>query len=131
MTVGDCLIIHVNPLGNLANRMLQYMAALALKEFCPRAALSNIRLPEWRIHTEEIPIPCDSRIKTIERRKTSQFDLKSIGKDFQEGKIDAVIIDDYLQDVRFFSAPESHRNLFFQRKKRCMSFQYLQMTSWF
>ena len=40
------LIIEVVPMGNLANRLIQYLAALEIQIRVPGALLSNIRLPE-------------------------------------------------------------------------------------
>lgn len=48
------LIIEIVPMGNLANRLIQYLAALELQRRVPGAVLSNVVLPELGIAVERI-----------------------------------------------------------------------------
>lgn len=40
-------VIRVWPVGNLANRMLQFMAARRLADLVPGAIVTGVHLPEW------------------------------------------------------------------------------------
>lgn len=47
--MADPIIIEIVPLGNLANRIIQYLVALKLQDALPGAILSNIQLPELEL----------------------------------------------------------------------------------
>jgi hypothetical protein len=62
--------------GNLGNKMLQYLAALSLRERLPNFALSNIQIVEWQI---DIP-----RIAQQPRRRVRYVSDKSAALDFDD-----------------------------------------------
>lgn len=43
--------IHIHPMGNTANRALQYLVANKMKETTPDINIENVYLPEWGIDT--------------------------------------------------------------------------------
>lgn len=42
-------IIEIVPMGNLANRTIQYLVALEIQRWVPGSVLSNVALPELQI----------------------------------------------------------------------------------
>lgn len=57
---GDCyqringlpsIRIHIHPMGNTANRAMQYLVAKKMEETVPDVSIENIYLPEWGIDT--------------------------------------------------------------------------------
>jgi hypothetical protein len=108
---GQAPIIHINSLnGNLANRMLQYMAALRLQAPVPSAILSNVQLLEWGIETQEVlPGNNDPAIRVD---ATDKFDIAILAERLRNGDAAFVMIDDYLQNVAFFPDPDRYRSVF-------------------
>ena len=104
-------VIHVNTLnGNLANRMLQYMAALRLQAQVPSSVLSNIQLAEWRIEAPVIsPVQSDVVIRV---NATNQFDMAVLSEKLRRREADFVMIEDYVQNIMFFPDPEPFRRVF-------------------
>lgn len=43
--------VHINPMGNTANRALQYLVARNIKDSVPDVEIENVYLPEWGIDT--------------------------------------------------------------------------------
>lgn len=43
-------VVHVFTQGNMANRMIQHMVASQIAALVPGCLISNVDLPEWRIH---------------------------------------------------------------------------------
>jgi hypothetical protein len=104
-------VIHINSLnGNLANRMLQYMAALRLQEMVPSAILSNVQLREWRIDTPTVLPEKNDRV--IRVGATDQFDIAFLAEKLRSGEASLVMIEDWLQNIAFFADPERYRRAF-------------------
>ncbi len=104
-------VVHVLPRAGLGNRMLQFMAAVALQDRVPGAILSNRGLPEWRFGDESIGPEPDDRVFTV--TKATEFQLDVLSAKMQSGDLTYVIIEDYLQNVNFY--PKSERFLEFSR----------------
>jgi hypothetical protein len=104
-------VIRVVPIGNIANRMLQYMAACRLADLVPGAVIKGVRLPEWGIES------ADSGEDELQRgilviRKTEQFDLRRLSGMLNDGIFRGVLIQDFLQDIRFYHEPAYYRQVF-------------------
>ena len=101
-------LIQVSPMGNLGNRMIQYMAALSLAARVPGARLVQIHLPEWGIqvapHTADLP-----RSRIVD---SPALPLDELADALRLGALDRVDIRTYAQHVANFLPPESYRGVF-------------------
>jgi hypothetical protein len=103
-------VIHVRCMGNLANRMIQYMAALALQARIPGARLSNVDLLEWGI----------THARLEQREPCVHVPNNRIDLDRVAGLINAGIMRDalllqYLQHVDNLLPPAYYRGIFGRR----------------
>jgi hypothetical protein len=112
MRVLDRPIIHINPLGKVANRMLQYMAVLGLQECVPGSIISNVRLSQWGITLKSFEFFEDRDTMTIHRHRTDEFDIRILKELLITREVSVIIIDDYLQNISFYPNPDRYRNLF-------------------
>jgi hypothetical protein len=104
-------VIHINTLnGALANRMLQYMAALRLQALVPSAVLSNVQLAEWRVEAPTVMPGKNDRVLRV--TATDQFDIPVLAEKLRKRDADFVMIEDYVQDISFFPDPERYRREF-------------------
>lgn len=100
-------VIHIQSLGNIANRMIQHMAALALQARVPHAVLAGVRLPEWGIDIADAPVADPAwRIPShrAELAKTAQLLARGTVKD--------VVLMSYLQNIANFLPPEAYRPIY-------------------
>jgi hypothetical protein len=76
----------------------------------PSATLSNRGLPEWEFGIESIAPEPDDRLFTVS--KPSDFQLDELSAKLQSGELTYVVIEDYLQNVKFYPDPERFRDVF-------------------
>ncbi|HVY18279.1 MAG TPA: discoidin domain-containing protein [Rhodopila sp.] len=101
-------LIRIVPRGNLGNRMLQYMAALRLRQLVPGSVIEQVALPEWTLN-----VPASARTKGLLLVDTARkFDLAILSERMRQGDIGGVVLQDYLQDVRFYDGPAAYRSVF-------------------
>lgn len=100
-------VIHVRCMGNLANRMIQYMAALALQARVPHARLSGIRLPEWGIEMPELAFA-----EPAFRIPDHRIDLAAAARLLADGTVPSVVLLNYLQNVANLLPPDLYRSVF-------------------
>jgi hypothetical protein len=91
-------IIRITPIGNLGNRMLQYMAALKLQELVPDAIVEQINLPEWGLTAPA----SDQGQRLLLIDQANKFDLEALSGRLRSGEIPGVELRDFLQDVTFY-----------------------------
>ena len=95
-------------MGNVGNRMIQYMAALSLAARVPGAQLVQIHLPEWGIqippHTGEV-----ARNLVLEN---PALPLDRLADALRSGALDRVDIRTYAQRVANFLPPDAYRGVF-------------------
>ncbi len=103
-------VIHVRTLGNLANRMIQYMAALSLQARLPGARICGISLPEWGIVEPELDI-----VEPALRIPDNRINYEAIRQLIGAGNVGDVVLLEYLQHVGNFLAPEIYRSVFARR----------------
>jgi hypothetical protein len=101
-------LIQVSPMGNVGNRMIQYMVALALAERVPGARIVQIHLPEWRIQIA----PFEGDAPRTEIVTTARVELDRLARDLNDGRLDRVDIRTYGQHIDNFMAPDSYRGMF-------------------
>ncbi len=101
-------LIRVSPMGNMGNRMIQYMAALALAERVPGARVMQIHLPEWGIQIA----PFEGDIARTEIVTEPRLDLEGLAGALNDGSLDCVDIRTYCQHIDNFLDPDFYRHLF-------------------
>ena len=94
-------------MGNLANQMLQFMAALALAEHAPGAVISNVHLPIFNIHHHAVPGAGATEIVTSPR-----IDHAGLARHLAAGALERVDIRTYAQRIENFLPPDAYRPLF-------------------
>ena len=103
-------VIHVRSMGNIANRMIQYMAALALQARLPAARLAGIDLHEWGI----VEPVADIREPAC-RIATNRIDLDHVAsRVLRQGDPDVVLLE-YLQHTGNLLPAEFYRTVFGRR----------------
>ena len=103
-------VIHVRMLGNLANRMIQYMAALSLQARLPGARICGIGLPEWGI-TE----PQQDIVEPALRIPDNRIDFDTVRQLVAAGHAGDIVLLEYLQHVDNFLDPGIYRSIFAHR----------------
>ncbi len=101
-------VVQVNPMGALGNRMIQYLAALALVARVPGARLAKIHLPEWGI---QVP-PDDEATEPSVVVRAAALDLAGLADALRSGALRRVVIETYAQRLGNFLPPASYRGLF-------------------
>ena len=101
-------VIQVSPMGNMGNRMIQYMVALALAERVPGAQLAQIHLPEWQI---QIPPHADALPRT-EIVTDARVDLARLAAALNDGSLDCVDIRTYGQQMVNFLPRTAYLEVF-------------------
>ena len=95
-------------MGNMGNRMIQYMAALALAARVPGARIVQIHLPEWGIQIA----PFEGDARRTEIVTTPRLDLDRLAASLNDGSLDRVDIRTYAQHIDNFLAPDFYRGVF-------------------
>ena len=104
-------VIRLRPIGNLANRMLQFMAARRLADLVPGAVVIGVHLPEWGWEpSAQDQVGVSAGAAVIERH--DQFDLSILSQRLNSGEYKEVVLQDFLQDLRFYHGPGYYRALF-------------------
>ena len=94
-------------MGNLGNRMMQYMAALALGARVPGVRYSQIDLPEWGIQIA--PLAEAGRTEVV---ATPAIGLDALAARLKRGEVDRVNIRTYAQRMANFGPPSMYRQVF-------------------
>lgn len=95
-------------MGALGNRMIQYMAALALADRVPGAIIRKIHLPEWGIQIPPVP-PEDPAAHIL---TGPVLDLAAAAAALNSGAVGCVEIRSYAQDMRNLLPAAAYRGLF-------------------
>ncbi len=95
-------------MGNLANRMIQFMVAKALAARVPNAVLAQIPLEEWGLQQPPWPHPLPRTAIVTE----PGVDLPGLAAALNDGRLDCVDIRTYGQRIENFLPPEAYRPLF-------------------
>ncbi len=97
-------VIHTRAMGNLANRMIQHMASLALQARIPGSRLSNVRLPEWGVVHEEIALT-----EPVLRWPGENVGIERTAARVLSGEFRDVSLAGYLQNVGNLLPPDEYR----------------------
>ncbi len=101
-------VVHVNPMGGLANRMMQAMLALTLASQVPGCVVSNVDLPEWGLRFPAVPQPGVRRHVLVDER----FDLAHEVGRLRSGEVGRLEIQVYGQRLEYFLPPAVYRQVF-------------------
>lgn len=97
--------------GNLGNKMLQYLAALSLRERLPGFALSNVRIGEWAIDIPPVPQAWRHRLRYTSSRSAA-LDFDDIARRVARRRVDRVELNIYSSQVRNLPPVEAARRHF-------------------
>ena len=95
-------------MGAVGNRMIQYLAALALASRVPGVRLEKVHLYEWGIQIPPTPVDPARTIVVTE----PALDLDRLVAALIDGAADCVEIRTYAQRTENFLAPAAYRDLF-------------------
>ncbi len=105
---ADGPVVSVNPIGQLANRMIQHMVALAIVARVPGARISRVHLPEWGIDEQAFPtLPLP-----MERIEGNVAPIDDIAERMRTGKTGTAEITGYVQNMSNFLPPSAYRHVF-------------------
>lgn len=111
-------VFHLNPMGRLANLMIQYMVALKFRHFVPECRIAGIRIPEWGIHHPSIDPPGPVAMETREQR----IDLPALADRMKSGAISGVQWSGFGQRMENFLPREVYAGIFRSPFGRAMGF---------
>jgi hypothetical protein len=115
MPTANRSVIHVRRLGNLGNRMMQFMTAYAIASQIDGAVISNVYLPEWGLVWDEIDeAPRDAVTfgHAHEERNQGNIDVAGLVAALRRAAISRVNLSHYCQNVRNFLPHLSYLPLF-------------------
>lgn len=101
-------VIQVSPMGAVGNRMIQYMAALALAARVPGVRVEKVHLPEWGI---QIP-PTEIDPARLHVASGPSLPLDRLAERLVSGTADCVDIRSYAQRMENFLPAAAYRDLF-------------------
>ena len=106
-------VFHLEPMGRLANLMIEYMVALRFADLVPGCRISNIDIPAWGIHHAPVNAPDlipPGRV-AIERRE-QHIDLVNLAHQMLAGEISRVEWTGFGQRIENFLPAERYQDVF-------------------
>jgi hypothetical protein len=101
-------VFHLEPHGNLGNRMIQLMVAMKFASLVPRCRISNVELPEWGMTHSSVEVTgWDIRITSLHR-----IDMESLATKMNAGEFQRVIYSGYGQRMENFLPVDVYRDAF-------------------
>jgi len=101
-------LVIISPMGNLGNRMIQFMVAKALACRVENAVLAQIPLQEWGLERPPWPHPVPRTAIVTE----PTVDLAGLADALNEDRLDCVDIRTYGQRIENFLPAHTYRSLF-------------------
>ena len=101
-------VVAVEPLGQLANRMIQHMVAMSIVSRVPLARISRIHLPEWGMEEKALT----SVPEPVETVSGNLVPIDEIASRLQSGDVGTVKISGYAQNMHNLLPPDAYRALF-------------------
>ena len=87
--------IEIRPLGRLANKMIQFLAAWKLQRELGDAEVCNPNLPEWGLQKREVGPPSNAATLVVDRYSAMPF--LTLYQLARAGNYGRIIIDNYMQ----------------------------------
>ena len=101
-------MLHVSPMGNLANQMIQYMVALSLASRVGRCVISNVALHDWRI----VHPPAPGDFARTEIVTDPAPDIERLATALKDGRLQRVDVRTYGQRMENFLGVAAYRSVF-------------------
>jgi hypothetical protein len=111
-------VFHLDPIGRLANQMIEYMVALTFADIVGGCQISNISIPPWNIRHA----PLDSLGPTAIERREHRIDLHALAKQVGAGQIRRVEWQGFGQRMENFLPRERYRSVFISPFKTPMGY---------
>ena len=108
MPQTDAPVFHTRARGNLGNRMVQHMVALAVQAQAPRTRLTGVDLPEWGI----AGAADDGIWADWVERDEQGLDIGQIGWMLREGRARRVVSRAYGQRMSHFLPRATYQDIF-------------------
>ena len=111
-------VFHLQPMGRLANLMIEYMVALKFADLVPGCRISNISIPGWGIYHA----PMDSSGPTAVEQQEQHIDLSSLAEQVRSGQVGRVEWTGFGQRMENFLSAERYREVFISPFQTPMGF---------
>ena len=101
-------VFHLQPMGRLANLMIEYMVALTFGDMVRDCRISNISIPPWGIYYAPIGSPGPAAVEQREQH----IDLPALAEQMRSGQIGRVEWTGFGQRMENFLPVERYRRVF-------------------
>lgn len=101
--------IYIRPMGNVANRALQYLVAKNIQSLTPDSEIENIFLPEWGVDTRCDRVP-SARSCTLGWDRY-WIDVPGLADCLKRHVIDTLFLDAFCFNIEHFPTRETSREL--------------------
>jgi hypothetical protein len=108
-------VVHINMLGNMGNRMMQFMTAHAIASRVPGCQISNLRIPEFDLFYREIPHQGEYKISIEphqEKFSAGLVNIPDISSLLRIGELKRLELSGYCQNVGNFSDQKLYQSIF-------------------
>jgi hypothetical protein len=111
-------VFHLQPMGRLANLMIEYMVALKFAALVPDCRISNISIPAWGINHPSVDSPGPAAVEQREQH----IDLPTLAAQVESGQIRRIEWTGFGQRMENFLPPERYQDVFVSPFQRPMGF---------
>jgi hypothetical protein len=111
-------VFHVDPLGRLANQMIQYMVARSFVDRVGDCRISNVSLPAWGIHHPGVDCPGPVALE----HRPQHIDLPALAEQMRAGRIRRIEWSGYGQRMENFLRRERYETVFVSPFDRAMGY---------
>ena len=101
-------VFHLEPMGRLANLMIEYMVVLKFADMVRDCRISNISLPAWGVHHP----PIDSAGPTAVEQREQHINLPALADQVWSGQIRRIEWTGFGQRMENFLPPERYHGVF-------------------
>jgi hypothetical protein len=101
-------VFHLEPMGRLANLMIEYMVALKFAQMVPDCRISNISIPAWGIDHAPLASPGPAAVE----RREQHIDLAALADRVWSRQISRIEWTGFGQRMENFLPPERYQDIF-------------------
>jgi hypothetical protein len=103
------LEINIRPIGNIGNRMIQYMAALKLRSLIADSIVTGADVQEWGI---PLMPAVATRVHNFGFYVGNDVNFEAVAGLVRRGIVDRIEIHEYMQRMKYFLQPDFYRTIF-------------------